>query len=292
MERKLSVMSYNFYSRPRFLFKDNQVKRARRLAKVLGDFQEKTLKYIDVIMFQEVVDNKTYRILNETLKKLGFIFTTKRIKESMKFNSGTYIISKHPIFEEDDLKFGDSNIFLSSVTKGINYCKILKDNQLFNLINVHYDSFDEDIRRDQMVKTKEFLQYKELPKDEPIIIGGDFNIDVYKEEFENVSEVFDTYDLTKFIPNKFSRHSSDANNSWIDRRDTNNDEESEFLDYFVEKNLKGSSFEMLKLQSKQHANDIIYSTPFYLNFYKPKWAKKIVISDMSDHYAVLGEFRY
>ena len=74
----LRVVTYNFYCRPRFTFFDNQITRAKLLASELINFEKKDGKKIDVICFQEIVDNKVHKILKKELKKIGFLFKTKR----------------------------------------------------------------------------------------------------------------------------------------------------------------------------------------------------------------------
>ncbi len=293
MSNNLKVMSYNFYCRPRFMFWDNQVVRAKLLAKNICEWEEKNGK-IDVLLLQEIFDNKANKVIKKTLKNIGFIFKSHRVKKMFKTNGGGLIYSRHPICELDNYTFKKAQIFNAPAAKGANYAKILKGNTHFHLINVHFDSFSEEFRTIQMTNLKNFIKEKNIPEDETIIIGGDYNIDMYKEEINNVDEVFD-YEFAELKEEKFTQYTIQKDNDWISRRITSEndpDSKAELLDFFIfdSEDIDEAEMRVVKFKEDQKANAMIYSSPFFLNILKP-W-KSLKVDDLSDHYAVCCDFKY
>lgn len=289
----LKVVTYNMYCRPRLGFWDNQIKRARKLASTIESY-EKSNEKIDVLLLQEILDNKVNKIIKKQLKKIGFVFKTHRLNAKFRMNGGVVTYSRHPICTEDKFIFKRANLFNAMAAKGALYSKILKNDTHFHIVNVHLDSFDEKIRTTQMEGIKHFIEEKNIPEDETIIIAGDYNINMHKEEINNVDEVFEYEfaDLAK-TEDKWSNFTVDKNsNDWIKRRDVNDDEEAEFLDFFIfdSVDVETATMKVLKLEVEQKAHDIIYSTPFFFNFYKP-W-RNLKVTDLSDHYCVMCDFKY
>ena len=293
MSNNLKVMSYNFYCRPRQIFWDNQVVRAKLLAKNLEEWEEKNGK-IDVLLLQEIFDNKANKVIKKTLKNIGFIFKSHRVKKLFRINGGGLIYSRHPICELDNYTFKKAQIFNAAAAKGANYARILKGDKQFHLINVHLDSFDEEMRKSQMINITKFIKEKNIPEDESIIIGGDYNIDMYKEEINNVDEVFD-YEFADLKAENFTQYTLHKSNDWISRRITSKndpDSKSELLDFFIfsSEDIDETEMKVVKLKQDQKAHDIIYSSPFFFNILKP-W-KSLKVDDLSDHYAVCCDFKY
>ena len=293
MSNNLKVMSFNYYCRPRFTFWDNQVVRAQLLAKSICEWEEINGK-IDVLLLQEIFDDKANKIIKKDLKNIGFIFKSHRVKKLFKLNGGGLIYSRHPICELDNYTFKTGQIFNAAAAKGANYAKILKGDKHFHLINVHLDSFSEDIRKSQMKNMTKFIKEKNIPEDETIIIGGDYNIDMYKEEINNVDEIFD-YEFPELKKENFTQYSIHKDNDWIERRITSKDDpdnKAELLDFFIfdSEDIEETEMKIVKLKQDQQAHDIILSTSFFVNIVKPY--KSIKVEDLSDHYAVVCDFKY
>jgi endonuclease/exonuclease/phosphatase family metal-dependent hydrolase len=310
----IRIMTYNFYCRPRQVFSDNQVNRAKSIGKTISDY-EKTKGYrIDTMIFQEIVDNKAHKILKKEMNKIGFIYKSKRLDSSLKLNGGLIIYSRFPIVEEDKLVFKNSSPYLSMVTKGIVFTKIMIYNKIINLVNLHLDSFSPEIRHDQMKTIKKFLDDKDIPDTEYIFIGGDYNIDMNDSEFDNVTSSFEGYNVAESLEEEYTLDAE--KNNLVERRDFNNTDRKYFIDYFVykgkdfkKKNITHEvvvkeeeytaeeymelsnievSMKVVKFQKQQKLRRILYGTPFYLNIYS--MFKKYNVNDLSDHYAVLTEF--
>lgn len=289
------AMTLNMYARPRRTFWDNQVIRAKLLAKEIEKLEEKDGMKIDVLMLQEICDNKVNRILKRELKKIGFIFKTHRLRKNWRLSGGVVTYSRHPICEEDQYIFKLKNTYIwnSLAAKGGLYSKILIGDKYFHFINTHLDSFSKDLRKKQMTNLKSFIESKNIPEDESIIIAGDYNIDFYKCEINNVDEIFDYEFANLNIKKSYCEFSMHNENSWVKRRITSKDDPdkiSEFLDYFIynSEDIENATMKIVKMEHPQKAHNVIYSSSFFLNILTP-W-KLLKVTDLSDHYGVICDF--
>lgn len=284
----MNILSYNFYARPRFIFWDNQVERAKQFAYTIKLYETMNYCKIDVLFLQEIFDNKVNKILKKELKDIGFIYKTHRDKKLFKTNGGGLIYSRYPILEQGNMMYKKAQIFNVAAAKGMNYAKIAKRGKVYNCYNIHLDSFDEDFRLTQMKQMKEYIRKRNWDR-EVNIIGGDFNIDLFSEEVKNIWKVFD-YSVPKVDFNTSSASISN-DNSWIKRRITkknDEDDKNQFIDFFLVKGDINAEMKVIKFELEQKAHDILYSPPFFLNIYK--WKKTYEAKDLSDHYAILGQF--
>ena len=292
----LRVMTYNFYCRPRWTFWDNQIIRAKLLAKEITELEDKEGKKIDVLFLQEIVDNKVHKILKKELKNIGFIFRSKRLKKNWRINGGVVTYSRHPICDQDQyiFKLKNSYVWNAPTAKGGLYTKILVGDKYYHLVNTHLDSFSEDFRKKQMINMKSFIDKKYIPSDESIIIAGDYNIDYYNDEINNVDEVFEYEFANLDVKASHCEFSINKDNDWIQRRITSQndpDNKGELLDFFIydSEDIEKAMMKIVKMEHKQVAHDIIYSSSFFFNILKP-W-KSLPVTDVSDHYAVICDFQ-
>jgi len=292
----IRVATFNFYCRPRWSFWDNQVIRAKLIAKEIEELEEKEGRKIDVLCLQEIVDNKVHKILKKELKKIGFIFKSKRLDTTWRLNGGIIIYSRCPIIEQSSMvfKLKNSYIWNAPASKGAVCVKVMKDSKYFHIVNTHLDSFKEELRKKQMCNMRDWLDNKCIPEDEAIIICGDYNIDYHNEEINNVDEIFEYQFAEIDSSNSVCDYSITKDNDWVQRRITSKndpDKKSELLDFFIYdgEDVTSAKMKIVDLEHKQKAHNIIYSTPFFFNILTP-W-KKLKVKDMSDHYMVMCDFK-
>lgn len=288
----LNVLTYNFYSRPRQIFKDSQVARAKKFSERLEAY-EIVNGEIDILLLQEIFDNKVHKILKKDLKSMGFIFRTKRIDTWNRMNGGGIIYSRWPITTQDNYMFKKAYIFNAPAAKGANYARVLKEDKIFHFINVHLDSFDADFRKGQMVNIKKWIDSKYIPSDEPVIMGGDYNIDLYNDEVETIEEIFEDYDIpeaTTIKDQEWTKYTLHSKNDWIARRG-NLKEQNEWLDFFICKSEDiETEMKVVKLEQPVNGKKIVWNTPFFFNIYSCK--KNYPAEDISDHYGCLCTIKY
>lgn len=293
----IRVATYNFYARPRHIFWDNQVDRAKKIAEQIEKLEEKDGKKIDVLCLQEVIDNKVHEILKKELKKIGFIFKSKRLDINWRMNGGIVTYSRFPITEQSSkiFKIEHSSLIFAPVTRGAVCVKIMKGTRYFNIVNTHLDSFNPDYRKKQMVVLNDWINEQYFSEDEPIIICGDFNIDYHDEEINNVDEIFE-YEFAHLDSSKsISDYSIDSScNEWVKRRTKERmfkpqKGRSSLVDYFIydSEDIDNAKMKIVDLESDQKIKKILARLPFMINIYTPF---KKSIKDLSDHFMVVCDF--
>jgi len=138
-------------------------------------------KGYDAVVFQEVFDplltaqfrakvKAEYPYLTEIPFKLGKLLT-----------GGSFIASKWPILDHDDDVYQACRKDGCLASKGMNYAKISKDGKVYNLFGTHTHAYttadDIAVRFAQLNELKSFIDSKQIPSDEPVIMAGDFNVD-------------------------------------------------------------------------------------------------------------------
>ena len=293
----IRVATYNFYCRPRWTFWDNQIIRAKLLAKEIVELEQKEGKKIDVLCLQEIVDDKVHKMLKKELKKIGFIFKSKRLDESWRLNGGIITYSRCPIIEQKSMvfKLENSYIWNAPAAKGAVSVKVMKNGKYYHIVNTHLDSFDADFRKTQMKNMNDWLDEQYIPEDESIIVCGDFNIDYYNDEINNVDEIFEYQIAELDAKNSDCEHSIIHKNDWVSRRITSKndpDRKAELLDFFIydSDDIEKATMKIVSMKHCQKAHDIIYSSPFFFNILTP-W-RSLKVDDMSDHYLVMCDFKH
>lgn len=282
----LRVATYNLYCRPRHMFWDNQIQRVKKLAEQLVSLE------LDVICFQEIVDNKVHKMLERQMRILGFVHKTKRLSKKFRVNGGIITYSKYPIIHEDSIIFSlkKSYIWNAPAAKGAVFATIKKGEKLFNIVNTHLDSFKEEYRTSQLKHIKKYID-RYYTFEEPIIVCGDYNIDYHGEELENVKKIFSEYIYPTFKED--NKYSVSDENDWIDRRITSKDDpdrKKELLDFFIyNEHTTLKYITIAKPMAKQTVKSILFSTPFFFNIYNP-FSKK-TFHDLSDHYMTIADFK-
>jgi len=151
----------------------------------LDSIAEDIIPGYDAVVFQEVFDpaltahfrskiSAEYPYLTEIPFKLGKLLT-----------GGSFIASRHPIIEHDDAVYKACRADGCLASKGMNYAKINKGGNIYNLFGTHTHAYttpdDIAVRFAQLEELKAFIESKNIPSNEPVLMAGDFNVD--KENF-------------------------------------------------------------------------------------------------------------
>lgn len=142
---------------------------------------------VDVFVLNECIAPCVQADLLEPLSKAGYRYCTSQISEKTVgtahiVDGGIYILSKWPIMDQLQQTFRN---FIGSdglAAKGVSYASILKQKKLFHIIGTHLQAWDTPegikVRVDkQGNEIREFISALEIPKEEPLILAGDLNID-------------------------------------------------------------------------------------------------------------------
>lgn len=158
-----------------------QHERASRLHEVIKMFPT-----LDVVILNEINPSPIEQLVTKQMKDLGFSYQTQNLTRSMAVNGGVMIFSKFLITQTEMTTFGDKCVgFDCFAAKGMVYTRIKKEGFYFNVLGTHlqaWPSVEAQIIRDgQMKQMNRFIQWLNIPPNEPLIMCGDINMDLYKE---------------------------------------------------------------------------------------------------------------
>jgi sphingomyelin phosphodiesterase len=171
-EHTLNVLAYNIYMRP--VFVNGQSHRTRLLPAEIRGY--------DVIVFSEAFDDGLRKKLLASLKG-SYPYATKILgtDRGIEQDGGVIIVSKWPIKAQDQKRFGrvcHGSDCMSD--KGVLYAKIDKKSRPYHIFGSHTQAAagpkDRSVRKRQLEIIRNFIASKKIPKDEPVIIAGDLNV--------------------------------------------------------------------------------------------------------------------
>ena len=178
----LNVMSYNIYClTPPIAFTD-QDERCRHIVDVCADY--------DAVLIQEAFDNDSR--VNELIPNMSTVFphyTAILDTANALEDGGIMIFSRWPILTEEQYYFDACEGSDCLANKGVMYAKIEKLGSPYHLFATHTQAFTSTAevlsRMAQLREIRSFVQSRSIPANEPIIIGGDLNVDMH---VNNMSE--------------------------------------------------------------------------------------------------------
>ncbi|HXH76086.1 MAG TPA: sphingomyelin phosphodiesterase [Bacteriovoracaceae bacterium] len=303
-ENKLSILNYNIYMRPIALFKNGQFIRAEFLPEVISGN--------DVVNFSEAFDDDVRDLLISRISN-EYPYRTKVVGKDKGFkqDGGVLIVSRWPIIEEDEYLFGDlcfKDFEDCLSNKGIGYAKILKGSKFYHIFATHmqagYTQKDKNVRRAQLRKFKQFIDSKNINKDEPVIMTGDFN--VHRKELDEKEDNFDALEVLNDVLN--------LDEGWISDSSVKNNyalmlkilkasglpHTGHSYSYDPTVNKLGKSSDPAELVehimfSDEHRTPISASQKVIIAKSKTPWRQYVwedFISDLSDHFPVRAEFQF
>lgn len=314
----LTVLTYNtFLTVPVPLRFNGQKERSLQIPQAISLFNESLTNKIDVIIATELIaPSHRERVLSQ-LRQRGWFYHTKPLSKNPFFDTlklvsgGIVIISRYPILQEDAYIFEDAcEGYDCTACKGCLYARINKNGHIFNVFGTHYQAWDtptaQELRMRQAKDCQRFIARLDIPKTEPVIFGGDLNLDMYTCQ----AELKEVLDLIQMVPADRDRNSYQFTSDPSTNELMGSDEDSiyatlnhpkgcyneyvatgvciccpqQWLDYicYSTQHLQPSQSNMkvVKMKSREP-----YKIQF--NITTEKW-----INDLSDHYPVLGEFRF
>jgi endonuclease/exonuclease/phosphatase family metal-dependent hydrolase len=318
MEWSLRICLYNvMLTLPKPIRYNGQEERAKQIPDALEQLSSK-VGNIDVFVFVELIAPSTRKLVLKKMKKLGWKFSSSLLSggffssPSLKFVSGgVVVVSKYPIVYQKNHVFQNACEGTDCwASKGAVFCRILKNGRHFGVLGSHFQAWDtppaKEIRAKQAQQCRMLIDSMGIDKSEPVIITGDFNVDIYTrpKEIQNLMKIMEAKTLP-FEPGSYEFSCDPATNHLV-----GNDEDSmyatesfprgcyqeyleknscpccpqQWLDYFsLSKNhgqaLSGTMFvELLKSKS-----------PFKMKF---NATTDRTSRDLSDHYPVIAEFRF
>ena len=198
------------------------------------------------------------------------ILTKKTFKPS---NGGIIIISKYPITKTQELVYKTKTKSEDRFAKkGVVYAKINKKGKNYHIFGTHPEAVDVEARFNQLKELYTFIESQKIPKMEPVLIGGDMNIEKkYEAKMLNILKAINPPLIGK---EKFSYdlYKNQLNHLKL--------EKSRRLDYIL--------YSKLYKHPENSYNEIRPITSI------TNWKTKdfYPTNDLSDHYAIYGFFDF
>lgn len=259
----LVVLTWNIYMLP-WLIRNNQESRAKAIGSVLKN------EDIDVIVFQEAFNGRAYRIIREEIKN-QFPYQFGPGKGGLfQFNSGIWIVSKHPIIRNDTKKYKVRAHADRLAKKSAVFVEIEKNKQRFQIIGTHLQS-QNYVLKYRKIRERQFDVIKEMcdryyVRGIPQIIAGDLNTN--KKEEHAYCKMIERLDASDGdLCGELKNTANDANNDIYDEPPAGL---AELIDYILFRP-NGTASKVVKREA------IRYRKPWF------EWKE-----DLSDHYAVKG----
>ena len=229
----------------------------------------------DVVFMQEVFRRENEQDIIWTMQQY-FPHMSNKLNGggSNTYDGGVLTFSKYPIVQQAQHIFENCKGTDCSADKGILYTKIMKGDSPLHLFNIHLGAWNSqayrNVRTLQVGEIFAFIDQLDLPNNEPVIIGGDFNIakNKFPLDFEQMQRVLDLEEPTLEGPLEYSfdpylnEHLSYSEES-----------DRERLDYILYRNNGSIS---------SSSSQIIVPR----NFQEDMWG----VWDLSDHFAVSAQF--
>lgn len=144
--------------------------------------------YQDVVSYAEAFDTSPREDhLIPAMEAAGFPYRTTILNDPgalpFPWNGGVIIFSKWPIEAEDEIDYAECGQAASDclANKGVKYARINKLGKIYHVFGTHMDAGGnaDDIyaRRTQMAEIRDFIADLDIPENEPVLFGGDFNTD-------------------------------------------------------------------------------------------------------------------
>ncbi len=257
----LTVLTYNVFMRyPDWIFHNNHDERSQLIPGHLTGY--------DAVVLQEAFSDSHRHDMASALKDdYPHISKPLGANEFFSHNGGVAILSRWPIKAEQQYVFDVCEGPDCMVKKGVIYTALATDIGTVHLFGLHLQAEVEfgATRLQQVDQLREFIDSIDIAADEPVIVAGDFNIDLFTDDRnQEYSHLKNRLGFTLNESNAVASYET-ASNTMLEDDDVSYRER---LDYVV------SLDDHLKPASQQ-------SEVKYLRHEG---------NDLSDHHAVLGSF--
>ncbi len=169
---QLTALSYNIWALPVI---------ANKIPERLAAMPEYLANY-DVLLLQEVFAPERNAFLHTLDIDYGYSYQTAMLDKpgSNIFDGGVIILSRYPIVNQGQFVYPDCSGTDCFADKGVNYAEIIKNGRSYHVFATHAASFDTAIaranRQIQFGQIRDFASALNIPLDETVVYGGDFNV--------------------------------------------------------------------------------------------------------------------
>jgi len=261
----LNVLSYNIYMLTPPIANTDQSERAKEIPNHIEGY--------DVVIFNEAFYNSARD--NDLIPRIQsyYPYYTPVVDEGT-FNDdgGVFIASHWPIDTFAQIVYNDCNGTDCLAAKGVMYARIDKLGKKYHVFGTHTQAWtsasDVATRILQLLEINQFVQGLNIPSHEPVIVGGDLNVDKIANHLNEYYGMLDTLNVLE--PTYLGHpYTFDGNINHY-----GSSPPVEYLDYVFTKN---------DYQTPTTATNEVL---IYRSIADDVWD----IFDLSDHFAVRGRF--
>lgn len=265
---QISVLAYNVQMMP---FYANVVDDLNQPHIRVKDIPAKIADY-DVVILEELFDRDLRNEITQ-LMTAYYPFHTKVVDDTNAkiLTGGVMIYSKWPIVNEKQIVYQASSGGDSLAAKGAMYAAVNKNGRMYHVFGTHLQAGGDDkakaAKQQQLQELNDFINSLDIPFNQPVLIGGDFNINEFSQSASMLSAL-----NVNVIENIGYRYSYDG------------------------------TVDTMAVSDGQSRIDYV----FYSNLYaQPKvaWNKVFVLRDLdnekmwpkfdlSDHFSIMGYFEF
>lgn len=243
----LQVLTHNVMFLPQLLFPNwGQVTRANLIAE--ADY----ITGQDVVILQELFDNEASDQLKDQLaaeypyqtpvlgrSRSGWDATLGSYSSVTPEDGGVTILSRWPIVEKVQYVYADGCGADWFSNKGFVYAQLNVNDKPVHVVGTHAQAADTgcadgtgvQVRAAQFDELDAFLEARQIPADEQVIVAGDLNVDRYSTEYDSMLARLDVSDAA------FTGHPYSWDAQRNDMADYNDDRDSrQQLDYILHRN--------------------------------------------------------
>ncbi|MDQ8706263.1 sphingomyelin phosphodiesterase [Streptomyces sp. LHD-70] len=286
--QNLKVLTYNAFLFSKALYPNwGQDHRAAEIVKA-PFFQGQ-----DVVVLQEAFDNSSSDALMQQAaaayphqtpvvgrSKDGWDATGGRYSATTPEDGGVTVLSKWPVLRKEQYVFADACGADWYSNKGFAYVVLNVNGQKVHVVGTHAQSTDPGcgegeaarMRSAQFKEIDAFLDAKNIPASEQVLVAGDLNVDSHGAEYASMLRDAGVDGAESRTGHKFS-FDTEENSIAKDRYP---DDPSEDLDYVLHRS--GHA------RPEGWSNDVVkeQSAPWTVS----SWGKEYTYTNLSDHYPV------
>ncbi|QUM86068.1 sphingomyelin phosphodiesterase [Moritella sp. 28] len=186
LNNNLNVLAYNVWALiPGFA--------SHSVPERLNQLKHKINGY-DVIIFSELFDNSNRKIFLDGLRA-EYPYQTQVVDKPGFEDGGVLIVSRWPIEKEVQMTFDECDKEDCLAAKGVMYAKINKGGNPYHVFGSHTQAWanqdNQETRVKQFTQMREFIDNQYISGAEPVIIGGDLNVDKnkYPHEYDKMLSI-------------------------------------------------------------------------------------------------------
>lgn len=186
----------------------------------------------DAIVFSELFDNSRRETFLSAIES-EYPHQTTVVDESGSIeDGGVLIVSRWPIETSSHTVFDECVLEDCISAKGVKYARINKNGNKYHVFGTHTqawsDAEHQAARASQFQTLRSFMDGKNIPSSEPVIIAGDLNVDKndYPAEY---NAMLSTLNATEVAVSGYQFTADGDRNGW-------HDNEAEILDYVLYSN--------------------------------------------------------